>query len=767
MNKRYLCTCLYVLALTSTAMAQTAAELRDRGEVIWKESCADCHGELGEGVEGAFERPLIGDDSVGQLTKLIDRTMPEGSPEDCVGVAAQAVSEYLHHRFYSEAARVRNRPPREMLSRLTAKQLQQSLADLYANFTRKQLTAADVTHGLRGRYYGDARYRDEKLKRIEPALDFDFGRESPVEGLDAKEFSIRWDGGLLVNETGRYEIVVHSTCAFMFYLGADDREFINNYVQSGDKTDFRRTIKLTAGRIYPLEIEFRQNKRKTELPPAEFTLSWVPPNETERVIPTSHLVAESPADGFSLQASLPPDDQSYGFERGIAVDKDWDSSVTAAAIEFAKIANDELWPVYQRQNRKKASGRKLLANFLIELIQVAFRRSLSAEEENRYVHHQIKVEPDDAEAIKRVCLLSLKSPWFLYPTLDIGLEESQEIANRMALTMFDSLPIGEAKLGRSKFSDERAVRRFVEANTDDYRFRAKTLDFIHGWLNLNHFGSITKSEDSFADFSPELVSDLRLSLNHFVEHVLWSEKSDYRELFLADYGFTTKEIAAFYGEPWEAKAEPGSDVAETVSSEFHSGVLTHPLLMSGLAYRDSTSPIHRGVFLIRYMLGRTLRPPAEAFTPFSPDLHPGLTTRERVELQTSSDGCQVCHSKINGLGFVLENFDAVGKYRTLENQKTINAVGQYTDRNDNLVEFDGVGDLANYLATSEDAHRAFVSRAFQHFVKQPPAAYGPETLDQLVSSFRKNDYNVRQLLTEIIVIAALGAPDESVAVNAS
>ncbi len=100
-------------------------------------------------------------------------------------------------------------------------------------------------------------------------------------------------------------------------------------------------------------------------------------------------------------------------------------------------------------------------------------------------------------------------------------------------------------------------------------------------------------------------------------------------------------------------------------------MITHPYLMSALAYHDSTSPIHRGVFLIRFVLGRTLRPPAEAFAPLSPDLHPDLTTRERVELQTSPESCQVvCHSKINGLGFTLENFDAVGRYRELEREKT-------------------------------------------------------------------------------------------------
>ena len=177
--------------------------------------------------------------------------------------------------------------------------------------------------------------------------------------------------------------------------------------------------------------------------------------------------------------------------------------------------------------------------------------------------------------------------------------------------------------------------------------------------------------------------------------------------------------------------------------------------MSGLAYHDSTSPIHRGVFLIRYMLGRTLRPPAEAFSPLSPDLHPDLTTRERVELQTSPESCQVCHVKINGLGFALENYDAVGRYRESEHSKTINSQGNYDPRSGGTAQFAGPAKLAEYLISSEDSQRAFVSRAFQHFVKQPAAAYGPETLDQLLKNFRESNFNIQQLLVEIAVVASL------------
>lgn len=96
----------------------------------------------------------------------------------------------------------------------------------------------------------------------------------------------------------------------------------------------------------------------------------------------------------------------------------------------------------------------------------------------------------------------------------------------------------------------------------------------------------------------------------------------------------------------------------------------------------------------------------------------------------------------------------MGRFRTEDRAKPVDASGTYTTRFDEKVELDGPETLAQFLAASPDAHRAFVSRAFQHFVKQPPAAYGTETLDQLTEKFVASGYNIRSLLVEIAVIAA-------------
>jgi Protein of unknown function (DUF1588)/Protein of unknown function (DUF1592)/Protein of unknown function (DUF1585) len=448
-------------------------------------------------------------------------------------------------------------------------------------------------------------------------------------------------------------------------------------------------------------------------------------------------------------------------------------------LEFAQVAHDELWPEYRRDNRKEPDeNRSQLRSFLTKIIESAFRSPLDDELRKLYVDNHLAVTQDDAEAIKRVLLLALKSPRFLYPEASAPEKRSQQVANRLALILFDSLATDrqlQEAIRDDRLASDEQVRAIARASVNDYRVRAKTREFLYEWLNLSQSADITKNADAYPGFDAALLADLKSSLDAFLDEVVWSESSDYRQFFLSDWAMSNQRIEEFYGPAWKVPEEPepeqppAPEPAEKLTmvatpilfkrtagdpgNRF--GLLTHPYLMSRLAYHDSTSPIHRGVFLIRFMLGRTLRPPAEAFSPLSPDLHPDLTTRERVHLQTSPESCQVCHSKINGLGFSLENLDAVGRYRKNEREKLIDASGQYSPRLGDVVKFSGPGDLANYLANSDDAQRAFVSRAFQHFVKQPAAAYGAATVDRLTEKFRASNFNVRELLVEIAVVGAL------------
>jgi hypothetical protein len=187
-------------------------------------------------------------------------------------------------------------------------------------------------------------------------------------------------------------------------------------------------------------------------------------------------------------------------------------------------------------------------------------------------------------------------------------------------------------------------------------------------------------------------------------------------------------------------------------------VLTHPYLLAGFAYTATSSPIHRGVFVTRSVLGRRLNPPPEAVSPLAPDLHPNLNTRERVTLQTSPTSCTTCHTMINPLGFGLEHVDAVGRYRSEEKGRPIDATGVLETRTGESAPFNGARELAALLADSEEAHTAFVEQLFHYLVKQPIRAFGPGTSAGLRRSFVEKKFNIRGLMVDIIAESAVTGP---------
>ena len=114
-----------------------------------------------------------------------------------------------------------------------------------------------------------------------------------------------------------------------------------------------------------------------------------------------------------------------------------------------------------------------------------------------------------------------------------------------------------------------------------------------------------------------------------------------------------------------------------------------------------------------------------------------------------------CHAVINPIGFSLENFDAVGRFRTEDNRKPVNTVSDYLTGDEQEVRISSARDLARLAIESEAAHEAFLAHLFHHIVKQTPEAYGPHTLESLRGKFAESRYNIRGLIVEIVMRAAM------------
>lgn len=735
------------LVLFAAWASASAAETQRSGQ-IYQRLCADCHGQAGEGVIDQYAKPLVGDKSVGELARLIEKTMPKGSEGTCVGEDARQVAAYIYDAFYSPTAQARNQPPRIELARLTVTQYRNALADLIGSFRPAADTLGE--HGLRGEYFKGKRFRDKErmLDRLDAEVAFDFGEASPVpEKLDAAEFAIRWQGGVHAPETGEYEFILKTDNGARLWVNDNDRALIDAWVRSGSDTEHRQTIWLLGGRVYPLRIEMFKAKEKR----ASMRLAWKLPQQVDETIPARCLAPGKFPELMVVEAPFPPDDRSTGYVRGTSISKAWEQATTGGAIEAAGFVADHLDAL--ADVRGAASSREpQLRDFCRQFAERAFRRPLSEAEQQLYVQRQFAETPDLPAAVKRSLLLTLQSPRFLYREIS-GANDSYDAASRLAFGMWDSLPDkplwDAAAVHRLSTTEQIAAQ--AERMAADPRTKTKLREFLLAWLKVDQPPDLSKDAKLFPEFNARITADLRNSLDMFLEDVLWSEASDFRQLLLSSEVFLNGRLASYYG------VDLPADVAfqkVTLEPGQRAGLLTHPYLLADFAYTATSSPIHRGVFISRSLLGRALRPPPEAVAPLAPDLHPNLTTRERVARQTSPQMCQSCHVMINSLGFALENFDAVGRFRSEEKGQLIDASGIYVTRDDRQAQFRGPRELAEFLASSEEVQAAFVEQLFHHLVKQPIRAFGPDVLPRLHKSFAGHDFNMRRLVVEIMTVAA-------------
>lgn len=734
-----------------------------KGEQIYRQECARCHGEQGQG-SSQYPHPLQGERSVSQLAELIRTTMPEDRPGTLDAQDARIVAQYIYNVFYSSDAQKRLGVAKIEVSRLTAEQHRRCLADLVRTF-RSPVTISN-SRGLRGEYFstrhlgGRRRNNSSPLLRTDSSVDFDFKTEVPLDGLESPhEYSIRWSGALLPVHSGQYEFMIQTDHAARLWLNNLQVPIIDAWVKSGDQREYRAVTSLIGGYAYPLKLEFskanqgvddRDKQRDKPVKPAFIRLLWREPGREWEIIPQRVLMPESAAEVYVCTTPFPPDDRSYGWVRGSAVSREWTRAVADAAIETTNYILkhlDELAATKADDAHRTDKCKQFCERFA----EMAMRRPLTEDWKKIWIQSAFAESSNPELAVKRCLLHILVSPAFLHrewsPVLD-----DYEIANRLALALWDSIPDPELfSLAQNGTLHSRDVlQKQVSRMLRDRRAYTKLLAFMLSWLHIDHLPQITKDREVFPEFDDTLLGDLRESFELFLEDFLQSKPIDFRRLMTSREFWCNRRLASLYGITWPDESMTGFQRLEFPPDEPRAGVITHPYVMTAFSHYKETSPIHRGVLLARGILGLSLKPPPEAVAPLSADLHPNLTTRERVELQTRPAACMSCHGIINPLGFTLENYDALGKYRLEDRQKPVDPRGMYLTRDGEQVELNGPLALAHFLTDSQEVHDAFIEQLFHALIQQPLRAYEVDLPEQLREVFKRHNYNIADLIIEMV-----------------
>jgi hypothetical protein len=308
----------------------------------------------------------------------------------------------------------------------------------------------------------------------------------------------------------------------------------------------------------------------------------------------------------------------------------------------------------------------------------------------------------------------LQSPHFLYRTelssdarggrVRLG---AYEVASRLSYALAGTMPDDDlfAAAHAGELATAAGVRKQVDRLLGGPHGATMAEDFHGQLLQLGDYDAIAKDSAVLPLFVPDLRGDMRRE-TLTLSRTLLTEGHGLAELLTARHTFVNKRLAAVYGLPGDHTNDDFRRVEPDAAQR--AGVLTHVGFLAKNGHQADSDPIHRGVFVAINVACKPLPPPVDDIE--IPTLAPDLTTREKVEAMTGKGTCgEACHGAfINPPGFAFEHYDGLGRHRTTDKGKPVNAADRWVLDGEpraftNAVEF------VSLLAASREVHECYAA----------------------------------------------------------
>ena len=274
-----------------------------------------------------------------------------------------------------------------------------------------------------------------------------------------------------------------------------------------------------------------------------------------------------------------------------------------------------------------------------------------------------------------------------------------ELASRLSFFLWSSIPDEELLdlAERGRLSDPGVLEGQVRRMLADARASALVDNFAGQWLSLRSVEGIAPDPNLFPGFDENLRQALRRETELFFESQLREDRSVV-ELLSADYTFLNERLARHYGVPGVtgSRYRRVTLAGRGPAAARRLGLLGHGSILAVTSYGNRTSPVLRAKWLLENVLGTPPAPPPPDIPPLPAGGEAGepRTVRERLAQHRANPACAACHAPMDPLGFALENFDAIGRWRTSDAGFPVDASAVLAD---GLTTFDGPGGLRRVL----------------------------------------------------------------------
>ncbi len=418
----------------------------------------------------------------------------------------------------------------------------------------------------------------------------------------------------------------------------------------------------------------------------------------------------------------------------------------------------------EKASRKKilicdpASGQKCVERIVTNLAHHAFRRPVTRAEVTSYMKFvaMAKAQGQSTEQGIQLALEAiLVSADFLFrmerdpdpvdPARVHRLSDT-ELATRLSYFLWSSMPDDELltlaesnKLHIPAVLDAQVKRMMI-----DKKAAAFAENFAGQWLEVRNLDSITPDPDKFPEWTPGLKEDLRIETRMFFQYVL-SENRPISEMIDAKYTFLNESLAKFYG----IDGVKGPDFRKVdLTTDQRGGILTQGAVLAVSSYPNRTSPTIRGKYVLSNVLG-TPPPPPPPDVPALDVSKVGsdISLRKQLEAHRSNPVCASCHSKMDVLGFGLENYNAIGKWRTMDGKFPVDVGGTMP----NGKSFETAAQMRAVLQGSmPQITRCLTEKVMTYALGRGMQPYDNRTLNQITKAVEADGQHFQTLIYEVV-----------------
>ena len=396
---------------------------------------------------------------------------------------------------------------------------------------------------------------------------------------------------------------------------------------------------------------------------------------------------------------------------------------------------------------------------LANLARRAYRRPVGDAEVTRFLafYNEGHAEGGFEPGIERALRAILVSPDFLYRVEAPSIKAASggvsplsdlELASRLSFFLWSSIPdedlIQIASQGR--LHDPAVLEQQVRRMLKDQRSSALAANFAGQWLRLRNVLGQEPDDVLFPNFNDNLRHDFVKETELFFGSIVQENRSVI-DLLTADYSYLNETLANFYGMP---NVHGNYFRRVTLSDPNRRGLLGQASILTVTSLSNRTSPVGRGKWILENVLGAP-PPPKPANVPDLPqngEKGKFLSMREMMAEHRANPACAGCHARMDPIGFAMENFDAVGRWRTIaENGGTIDASGVLPDG----TKFNGPAELRGLLAKNPDQFVTVVAeKLFVYALGRGIEYYDEPTIRQMVRGASHDNYSFASLVLQLV-----------------